>query len=172
VKLRFTPPTVCAPGTVARLLRESYAALLEAEPVPWREESEAWEHFDADVYGELETVGACTTLSWAGEDLVGLLSFDPRQAPEIGVIGHNCILPRLLGRGYGKAQIEEMLRRFRKNGIREARVTTCKHPFFEPARRMYASIGFRQVGRAETDLDPRKRLIHYELQLTEEGEVD
>ena len=166
--LRFTPPVACPPGTVSRLLRESYAALVEQEPDPWAEEAQGWDRYDADVYGMPETIGACAALSWAGEELVGLLSFDPRQAPEIGIIGHNCILPRFRGCGYGRAQIEEILRRFRERGIRTARVTTCQHPFFEPARRMYESVGFREAGRENDETDPRGRVIHYELKLREE----
>ena len=163
--LRFGPPSACPPGTVARLLRESYAALIVSEPVPWEEETQGWDRFDSDVYGMPETVGACAALSWAGEELVGLLSFDPRRAPEVGIIGHNCIVPPYRGRAYGKAQIEEVLRRFRERGIRTARVTTCQHPFFEPARRMYASVGFRETGRENHEADPRKRVIYYELEL-------
>jgi len=169
VILRFTAPTVCPPGTIAGLLRESYALLIRIEPDPWQAEIPAWDQFDADVVAMPASIGACTALSWVGEELVGLLSYDPRQAPDLGIIGHNCVLPKHRGQGHGRAQIEEVLRRLEERRIRTARVTTCQHPFFEPARRMYESVGFTEIGREEHASDPRKRVIHYEFGLTREG---
>lgn len=161
--LRFSHPS--DPGTVARLLNESYAQLLHDEPDPWLSEQASWEAFDQDVFENPETVGASTYVSWAEEQLVGLVSFDPRQRPDFGIVGHNCVLPAFRRQGFGKQQVREILQWFSMLGIRVARVSTCDHPFFVPAQRMYTSVGFREVGRDPWDPDPRKRLIRYELKI-------
>ncbi|MGE5296039.1 MAG: GNAT family N-acetyltransferase, partial [Solirubrobacterales bacterium] len=71
------------------------------------------------------------------------------------------------GRGYGRKQIEEVLRRFRGMGIRTTRVTTCDHPFFSPARRMYLACGFGEVRRIVSDRDPGRTVIEYEKQIVQ-----
>ena len=162
--LRYTSPLEREPGVVAWLLNQSYAKLVEAEPELWGPERANWEQSDRAVFDHPDSVGACTFLSWAGVDLVGLFSFDPRPLPEYGVIGHNCILPDFRGRGLGKQQIAEALRLLRDRGAVAARVTTHEHPFFVPAQRMYEACGFREVSRAPWNRDLTQSLIHYELE--------
>ena len=40
-----------------------------------------------------------------GGRIAGFGSWDPRQAPDYGIIGHNCVLPEFRGEGLGKQQI-------------------------------------------------------------------
>ena len=148
---------------VASLLRRSYAELIAAEPEFWRSEIENWEQSDRNVFENPDTVGACTFLSWAGPVLVGLGSFDPRPRPAYGLIGHNCILPDFRGRGFGKQQISEILRRLTAIGVQAVRVSTNDHPFFIPAQRMYLACGFREVKRVHWEHDPKRNMIHYEI---------
>ena len=112
-ELTFTSPRANNPGTIAAILKTCYADLVASDPDLWGNEAKSWEWFDTEVYDDPEGVGTCTFLSWCGGDLVGFASFDPRQWPSIGIIGHNGILPEFQGQGYGKRQIEEILRRFR-----------------------------------------------------------
>ncbi len=159
--LTFTSPFECQPGVIARLLSQSYAALVDLEPEIWAPESLNWEETDRNVFENPRTIGACTFLSWADTELVGFFCYDPRPKPAYGVIGHNCILPQFRGRGFGKQQIREIIRRLREIGIRQARVSTNDHPFFVPAQRMYAACGFREVARAPWDRDARQNMIYY-----------
>jgi hypothetical protein len=46
-----------------------------------------------------------------------------------------------------------------------ALVTTCDHPFFVPARRMYQACGFHEVRRVPWDRDPGRTIIEYERQV-------
>lgn len=64
-----------------------------------------------------------------------------------------------------KQQIQEILLRFRKMAIKVAKVSTLDHPFFIPAKRMYAACGFREVRRIPWERDPTKRMIEYEMQI-------
>ncbi len=113
----------------------------------------------------LITFGACTFLSWADSELVGLGSYNPRQVPEYGIIGHNCILPQFQKKGYGKQQIFEILRCFSAEGIIKAVVSTFEHTFFLPAQKMYISCGFKEKKRYSAEPDPRYAMIEYEKSL-------
>ena len=55
-----------------------------------------------------ETCGFVTVLD--GKP-IGHITWDPRKRPEKVEIGHNCILTRYKGNGYGKAQLLEAIRR-------------------------------------------------------------
>jgi GNAT superfamily N-acetyltransferase len=147
------------------MLNICYGGLVASDPGLWDHEFEAWERFDADVYKNPGGIGDCTFLSWAANNLVGFASFDPRQWPSTGIIGHNAVLPEYQKRGFGKRQIEEILRRFRKRGFKRAKVSTLDHPFFIPAQRMYLSCGFCESRQAPWEGSPKYRLIEYEQDL-------
>jgi len=163
--LKHTTPFECEPGILALLLKQSYAELVETEPELWQPERENWVQFDREVFQNPDTVGACTFLSWWGNEVVGFLSFDPRQQPTLGVIGHNCILPSFRRQGFGKQQIREIIWRFRKLELRRAIVSTNDHPFFKPAQRMYLACGFQEVDRQPWARNHRQNIVHYEMEL-------
>jgi GNAT superfamily N-acetyltransferase len=165
MKLRFTSPHDQQPGLIASLLKRSYADLIASDPEHWEPEAAKWEVFDREVFEHPETVGSCDFLSWAMDQVAGFGSYDPRQKPEFGIVGHNCILPEFRGRGFGKQQIREILRRFQAIGIKRARVSTGTHTFFIPAQRMYLACGFRETGRHPWDGDPSQDMIDYEMEL-------
>jgi len=52
------------------------------------------------------------------------------DGPEVGIIGWNGILPEFRGRGFGKAQIRELLGRLKLDGFKNAFVRTGEHAFF------------------------------------------
>lgn len=163
--LRFTSPLVQKTGTIAAILKICYAALVASDPGLWDGETQGWERFDADVYGDRGGIGGCTFLSWCDDKIIGFASFDPRQWPSVGIIGHNGILPEYQGQGFGKQQIAEILRRFRDMGFKKAKVSTLDHPFFIPAQSMYRSCGFCESRRTPWEGSQKYRLIEYEQEL-------
>jgi GNAT superfamily N-acetyltransferase len=165
MELKYTSPFNCNRGIVAKLLKKSYSKLVETEPDSWAAEKDNWDQFDHDVFDNPKTIGACTFLSWIDSDLVGLFSYDSRARPAYGLIGHNCILPEYRNRGFGKQQIYETLGKFKKIGIKQARVSTNDHPFFIPAQRMYTACGFIEVKRVPWDRDHKQKIIHYEMDI-------
>jgi len=165
MNLEFTTPFDQKPGTVASLLKQAYADLVNGDPLLWEPEQANWERYDCEVFGQPASVGACIFLTRLDGRILGFGSWDPRQRPSFGIIGHNCILPEFRGRGFGRQQIQEILRRFRKVAIKMAKVSTLDHPFFIPAMRMYAACGFREVRRVPWDRDPTKTMIEYEIQI-------
>lgn len=167
--MRFTSPRDREPGTVAAILKACYAGLIDSDPYLWQNEAGGWGRFDSEVYKDHSSVGECTFLSWAGNELVGFASYDPRQRPAYGIIGHNGILPQFQGRGFGKMQIAEILRRFRTIGFHKAKVSTLDHPFFVPAKKMYLRSGFQVMRWIPWEGSPRYRLIEYEQGMDNPG---
>jgi len=102
MELRFEAPRGQERGLIASLLKQSYAVLLEAEPAVWGPEALKWERFDADVFSHPETIGAAVFLTKVGDTIIGFASYDPREKPELGFIGHNCVRPEFRNRGVGR----------------------------------------------------------------------
>jgi GNAT superfamily N-acetyltransferase len=163
--LTFTPISLYHPGALADLIKESYAVLVKDSPEYWEAEKENWEDFDRQAFAHPDSVGKCVFVSVLDDRPVGLASYDPRQEPRYGIVGQNCILPEFRGRGFGKLQILEVLRRLKDRGIATAQVTTSEHPFFAPARKMYESLGFQEVRRFPGGPDPGYSVIELEMPL-------
>jgi GNAT superfamily N-acetyltransferase len=164
--LTFTPISLYQPGLLSDIIHRSYAELVGQCPEYWEREGENWHDFDRQAFAHPETVGRCVFVSCLDGIPVGLASYDPRHEPVYGIIGQNCVLPEYRGRGFGRRQIREILRRFREKKVGAARVTTSEHPFFIPAMRMYQSLGLRETRRFAGGPDPRYRVIELEMELT------
>ncbi len=163
--MNFTSPLEQKPGIIADVLRRSYAGLVASDQDHWSQEEGKWDEYDREVFQYPDTVGACIFLTWKDNELIGFGSYDPRQRPTSGRIGHNCILPEFRGNGFGKVQILEIMRRLKAIDIKTAKVSTCSHPFFMPAQRMYIGCGFVETGRKPLEIDPRLELIEYACEL-------
>lgn len=149
----FTSPREHPPRTVFGLLKRSWTPLWN----PRLEENVR--QFDCEVTEHPDTVGACTFITCLDFEPVGMASYDPRPQPERGLIGWNCIVPEHRGKGFGTAQIREILRIFQSRAIRKACVTTTDEEFFAPAQRMYEACGFVKTGKT------RDNNVEYELEL-------
>jgi len=111
-----------------------------------------------------KTVGACGFISYSTTKIVGFGSYDPSKYPT-GVIGHNCILPKFRGNGFGKQQINKILNRFRELKFEKAIVSTNKHEFFHAAQRMYLACGFKEMRRFQGGGNRNYVMIGYEREL-------
>lgn len=159
-RLAFRSAVQYEPGIVYSILASCYGDILDAAF------EERLREFDRAVFANPHTVGACALVTSVDNDPVGLVSYDPRQGPRFGLIGHNGILPPYRQRGYGTQQIEEVLRIFRTREYERACVSTSEHPFYQAARRMYEACGFRACRRTEPSEPGPYRVIHYEMPLT------
>jgi GNAT superfamily N-acetyltransferase len=136
--LTFRPAGQFHPGVVYAILAECYADVLDA-PL-----QDSLRQFDLTITAFPDTVGACSLISTVNDETVGFCSYDPRQGPEIGIVGHNGILPPFQRRGYGTQQILEIVRVLALRRFARVIVTTSEDPFFLPARKMYEKCGFRR----------------------------
>lgn len=162
---KFRPISEFKPGTIFSLLSASFGEL-------WNEELEAKiNNFDREVFKNPQTIGACTFITTLGNEPAGMGSYDPRQGPELGILGYNCVIPEFQGKGLGKQQVREILDRFKAMEFKTARVTTGEHPFFVPAQKMYLACGFRKIKRYNTSGDLRFGSIEYEIDLKDKPET-
>jgi GNAT superfamily N-acetyltransferase len=157
--LKFSKPTEYEPGTVFSLLSRSFAELRNEDL------EEKIRKFDREIFENPDTIGACTFISILNGEVVGMASYDPRQGPEAGIIGYNCILPEYQGRGLGKTQIKEIIRRLKESGFKKVFVRSGAHPFFKKARRMYITCGFKKSEHYPPGNQPRYEKIDYEIDL-------
>ena len=157
--LRFSEITKYEQGTVFSLLSHSFAKILDDGL------EEKIKQLDREIFGNSDTVGACAFISTLNDKLVGMASWDPRQGPEIGIIGYNCILPEYQGRGFGKTQIKEILKRLKNQRFKKAFVRTGGHLFFIRAQNMYLACGFKESRRYSTGDQPGYGTIDYEIEL-------
>ncbi len=162
-----TPFSECARGRIAEILAEVYAPLLAALSAGKAEELlAAWRLYDAAIHDEPSTVGSAGFLTFLEDSIIGFGSWDPRGWPDVGHIGHNCILPSHQRKGLGRQQVEVILGYFRRKEFHSACVRTDEHPFFTPARKMYVACGFRVVRREPGTLLDDCDTVVYELELS------
>ncbi len=164
--IAFTPITAHKPGVIGSMLARSYEPLIADGRLGSILPSKKWPAFDRHVFECADTIGRCIFITCADGRPVGFASWDPRVGPAFGVIGHNCVLPEHRGKGFGRLQIREVLRRFREKSFHKALVTTGDDPFFLPARRMYQACGFVEVARFPQGPDHTCGTVRYELDLT------
>lgn len=157
--LKFKRITEYEPGIVFSLLSQSFAEVLDDGLEGKIKE------YERDVFGNPDTVGACAFISTLNGEVVGMASWDPRQGPGLGIIGWVCVLPEFQGRSFGKIQIKEILRQFKRDGFKKAFVRTGEHPFFANAQKLYAACGFQESKRHPTGDQPGFGTIDYELKL-------
>jgi ribosomal protein S18 acetylase RimI-like enzyme len=96
-----------------------------------------------------------------GNNPIGYFSWDDRQFP-LGIIGQNCILPNYQGQGYGRNQIESVIKIFQDKKFNEIRVITGNHDFYIAAQKMYTNCGFQEHRKMKGDLF---NLIEYSKQI-------
>ena len=127
-----------------------------------------WKEYDEFFYSNLASIadlyGFVTVVDGVP---VGHISWDPRNRPEYVSIGHNCILTRYKGNGYGKVQLQEAINRIKKYDIKKIIVTT--NEMLLPAQKNYESVGFVRVrNRANHETPFSGDYIDYEIILKED----
>lgn len=162
--LQFVPLSKYKSGLLFQLLSKSYKGLIENYHLPHKEKLiENWKKFDKEAFSNPK-ISNCVFITCIDDKPIGFASYDPRQGPEYGVIGHNCILPKYQGKGYGKKQILELLRRLKELHVKKARVSTGDHPFFISAHRLYLGCGFKIIDRMKAGKQDFP-MIRYEMTL-------
>jgi GNAT superfamily N-acetyltransferase len=163
--LSFKPMPGHERGAILRLLQESYNGLAQIDRHSLSRWELDWRKFDDDIFNHPDTIGASGFVTYQGKTIIGFASWDPRKHPT-ATVGHNCILPAFRRRGYGKQQIEELLRRLKSLGFTKARTTTGDHPGFLAAQRMYLACGFRETRMFSDNTKTGWKMVELEKELS------
>ena len=100
-----------------------------------------WLEFDNFFFDNLQIADKCGFITKLYDEPIGFVSWDPRNMPEYVEIGHNCIVSKYKGNGYGRAQLQEAVNRILQGNVSKIIVTT--NEALIPARRMYERVGFK-----------------------------
>ena len=111
-----------------------------------------WKETDDFFYDNPEIAGKYGLVTCLDGEPIGFVTWDPRHRPEYVEIGHNGIREKYKGRGYGRLQLQEALRRIKEyDGLKRIIVGTNSNLV---APRNYKSAGFvlydRKPNRTET----------------------
>ncbi|MBR3741777.1 MAG: GNAT family N-acetyltransferase [Clostridia bacterium] len=99
-----------------------------------------WKEADRFFYDNPEIADKYGLVTCLDGEPIGFVTWDPRHRPEYVEIGHNGIREAYKGRGYGRLQLEEALRRKKKyEGLKRIIVRTNSRLI---ASRNYESVGF------------------------------
>lgn len=123
-------------GTLFELLKDAYSFDTRYEKFC----NSDWYEFDNFFFDNLliaDKYGFITTIN---NEVVGFVSWDPRNMPRYAEIGFNCIASKYKGKGFGKIQLQEAIDRIVQNDVEKIIVTTNNDLI--PAQRMYESVGF------------------------------
>ncbi len=124
-------------GTLLKLLKDAYSFDYRFE----QNYNSDWIDFDNFFFDNLNIANKCGFITTLNGEAIGFISWDPRNMPEYVEIGHNCIVLKYKGNGYGKIQLQEAVNRILSTNVRKIIVTT--NQTLIPAQRMYESIGFK-----------------------------
>ena len=127
-----------------------------------------WKEYDDFFYSNLSSIADLYGFVTVVDGIpVGHISWDPRNIPEYVSIGHNCILTKYKGKGYGKIQLQEAINRIKKYDVKKIIVTT--NELLLPAQKNYESVGFVMVSKRKNNETPFSgKYIDYEIILKED----
>ena len=159
--IEYRPIGELPSGTLYRQLADAYSFCADCQTY-WDAE---WKAYDAFFYAEKSIAERYGFVTVADGAPVGHVTWDPRKLPAYAILGHNCIVTRYQGKGFGKAQLGEAVLRIRTSGAQSIRVTT--NAFAVPAIGNYERAGFvRTAERENADTPFAGSYIDYILRLT------
>ena len=83
-----------------------------------------WQAFENFFFDNLEIADKYGFITTLDEEAIGFVFWDPRNMPEYAEIGHNCVVSKHKGKGYGKLQLQEAVRRISQSEVRTIIVST------------------------------------------------
>lgn len=136
-------------NTLYNQLKDAYSCI----GIAFEHWSKMWQEDDDFFYSNLENIannyGFITVVDGVP---VGHISWDPRNRPDYVIIGHNCIMTKYKGHGYGKIQLAEVIKRIKEYDVKKIIVTTNENLI--PAQKNYESVDFIKVCERENEESP------------------
>ena len=123
-------------GIMYDILKDAYS-FDERCAICW---DENWKQSDAFFFDNPDIADKYGFVTCYKGEPIGFICWDPRNRPEYVEIGHNGIRTKYKGKGFGKAQLSEAVRRIKEyEELKEIRVCTNRNLI---APRNYESVGF------------------------------
>lgn len=125
-----------------------------------------WKEYDDFFYENLEITNQCGFIITGDGIPIGHISWDLRNLPDHVRIGHNCILTKYKGNGYGHILLKEAIKRIKTyKNIHKIIVTTNEE--LVSAQHNYESVGFQlKEKRKNTECAFLGDYIDYEMILS------
>jgi ribosomal protein S18 acetylase RimI-like enzyme len=124
-------------GIIFKLLKDAYSFDSRYE----QNQNSNWQDTDNFFFDNLQIADKYAFITTLNDEAIGFVVWDPRNMPEYAEIGHNCIVSKHKGNGYGKIQLQEAVDRITQNDVRKIIVTT--NDDLISAQRNYESVGFK-----------------------------
>jgi len=102
-----------------------------------------WRENDDFFFDNPHIADMCSVITTLNDEAIGFVNWDPRNFPEYAIIGDNCIISIHNGKGYGKLQLQEAIRRITEQGVKTLFVSTNND--LVPAQKNYESVGFKRL---------------------------
>ncbi len=148
-------------GILNEMLMDAYS---QAQQIVDRHKSD-WQEFDNFVFNNLNFMDKCGFVSVENDEPIGFVSWDPRKLPDSMEIGHNCIIGKFKGKGYGSRQLGHALKTMAERKPSRILVKTGNTDFFMPARKMYQSAGFEDERIIKSDDPSVPEVVEFSLKL-------
>lgn len=146
-------------GTMYEILADAYS-YDERNKTVW---DENWVQSDDFFYDNPEIADRYGIVTCLDGFPIGFVTWDPRKRPEYVEIGHNAIREAYKGRGYGRMQLSEAIRRIKEyEGLK--RIIVCTNSNLV-APKNYESVGFCLYDRKinNTDSAYNGDYLYYEI---------
>lgn len=132
-------------GTLYDILQDAYSYDPRNKEL-WEEN---WHESDDFFYDNPDIADKYGLVTCIGDYPIGVVTWDPRNAPEYVEIGHNGIRSAYKRNGYGHSQLQEAIRRISSyDGLKKIVVWTNSNLV---APRNYESVGFKLYNRKTND---------------------
>ena len=126
---------------------------------------DSWKEYDNYFYDNCEIADKYGFITILDGEPIGHISWNPRHRPNYVEIGHNCIITKYKGKGYGHMQLEEAIRRIKEYDNLDKIIVTTNEIFIS-AQRNYESVGFIKIRERENNETPFSgKYIDYEIKL-------
>ena len=158
MEIEFKRITDFPRGTLATLLKDGYSF----EPKFERNWHDQWQEFDDFFYDNPHIADFSGFMTVLEGKPIGFVSWNPTNLAESTEIGHNCILTKYKGNGYGKRQMREAVQRIIAQGAQ--RIVVWTNQVCVPAQHTYESAGFQFVKKSEEPFSEYAgQRIHYKI---------
>ena len=159
--IEFRKFTEFPAGTLYDILQDAYSFDPRNKEI-W---DANWQESDVFFYDNPKIADKYGLVTCIDDYPIGFVTWDPRNRPDYVEIGHNGIRSAYKGKGYGRLQLQEALRRIKEyDGLKRIIVGTNSNLV---APKNYESVGFKLYDRKENDSESAYAgdYLYYEIVL-------